>query len=158
MALRLKHGLGDILNPTAGTAVDCGLFAGGFFNKTCWCLSFPSLCSQSDYVAARAVADPTVYNTLKEAPVVGAPAGAVLTTAPASGAQAQGTIDALVAQQNADWQAQNTASMQQTQSNLDQLAAEYPSAGVPWWVWVAGGVGLLAVVAIGGGSPRRYGR
>lgn len=33
-----------------------------------------------------------------------------------------------------------------------------PSAGIPWWVWLAGGVGVFAVVALSGGSPRRYGR
>lgn len=158
---RLRNrGIGDVLNPTAGTALDCGLFAGGVFNKACWCLQWPSLCSQADYVAARALADPSVYAAIQQPPPVGAPTGAVLTTPPASGEQAQAQVDAILAQQVADWQAQNMGTMQQTQSGLDQFAADFKvaTAGISWWIWLAGGLGVFALVAVSGGSPRRYGR
>jgi hypothetical protein len=121
-----SRGLADILNPTAGTSLNCGLFAGGVFNKACWCASFPSLCSSADYVATKALEDPSVYNTLMQPPVVGAPTGAALTLPPASGADAAATENALLSQQILDWQAQDRASLAQTQANLDQLAQSQP--------------------------------
>ena len=121
-----SRGLADVLNPTAGTSLDCGLFAGGVFNKACWCASFPSLCSSADYVATKALEDPSVYNTLMQPPTVGAPTGAALTLPPASGADAAATENALLSQQILDWQAQDRASMAQTQSNLDALAKSQP--------------------------------
>ncbi len=33
-----------------------------------------------------------------------------------------------------------------------------PGFSMPWWIWLAGGLGVFALVAVGGGSPRRYGR
>src|ERR1035437_1781774 len=121
-----SRGLADVLNPTAGTSLNCGLFAGGVFQKACWCASFPSLCSSADYVATKALEDPSVYNTLMQPPVVGAPTGSALTLPPASGAQAAATETALLNQQILDWQAQDRASMAQTQSNLDALAKSQP--------------------------------
>lgn len=158
--IRSQAGMGDILNPTAGTALNCGLFAGGVFKKECWCLEYPSLCSEADYVASRALADPSVYAALQAPPVVGAPTGAALTTPPASGEQAQAQVDAILAQQVSDWQAQNMGTMQQTQSGLDQFAADFQAAtsGISWWLIGALGLGVFALVTVGGGSPRRYGR
>lgn len=161
MAIRLKRGMGDVLNPTAGTALDCGLFAGGVFRKECWCMSWPSLCSQADYVASRALADPSVYAALQAPPVVGAPTGSALTVPPASGAEAQAQVDAIIAQQQAAWDAQNSATMGQTQSGLDQFAADFTAAtsGTNWMLYgVLAIVGVFALVSVGGGSARRYGR
>jgi hypothetical protein len=121
--------------------------AGGVFNKACWCIQFPSMCSQSDYVAARALADPSVYDTLRQPPVVSAPAG---NTPPASGSDAQQTVDNLIAQQNAAWQAQNMQSMQETQANLNQFVNDYNQQtqnSIPMWVWlVLGGAGFILLV------------
>jgi hypothetical protein len=124
----------------------------GVFRKECWCLSYPSLCSQSDYVAAQALAHPEVYNTLTAPPVVSSPEGAAVTTPPASGEDAGATIDQLLSDQMTAWQAQNQASMDQTQSNLDALAAQYRQltvGGTNWWLiglGIAGGLILLWVV------------
>lgn len=156
------QGMGDVLNPTAGTALDCGLFAFGVFKPECWCLSYPSLCSKSDYTAAYTLAHPEVIAPIQAPPTVGAPAGSELTVPPASGQAAQQTVDELLAQQAADWQAQNAATIAQTQANLDQVGAQYDaitaSSGIPWYWWLAGGLGVFALVAMGGGSARRYGR
>jgi hypothetical protein len=93
-----------------------------------------------------------------------APTGDVLTVPPASGADAQATVDALVNQQMADQQAKNAAGV--TSSWWDQIvgapvaaASSLTPGSIPWG-WIIGGVGLLAfgMVAIGGGSSRRYGR
>jgi len=161
MPYGLKRGMGDILNPTAGTALDCGFFAGGVFKKECWCLDHPTWCSQSDYIAARALADPSVYDTLKEPPVVGAPSGTALTVPPVNGDQANATIDVIIAEQNQAWKDQNAASMAQTQANLDQFGQDYQNltSGTNWLLYgVLAAVGLVALVSVGGGSPRRYGR
>jgi hypothetical protein len=92
----------------------------------------------------------------------GAPSGSVLTVPPASEAEAQATVDALLNQQIRDQQALNAQGV--TSSWADQASsavvdtADLKPGGVPWWVWLAGGLGLFAAVAIGGGRPRRYGR
>jgi hypothetical protein len=105
------------------------------------------------------------------APVVappGAPTGAVLTVPPASGAEAQATVDALVNQQMLDQQALNAQGVQSSTSDVilgsggaavtAASAAASSAFSSPWlWIGVAG-VAAFAVVAIGGGSPRRYGR
>ena len=173
MPYRFKRGMGDVLNPSSAGQASCGLFAGGIFKKECWCLEYPSLCSSSDYVAARALADPSVYAALQAPPVVGSPAGS---TPPADGAQAQAEVDAILAQQLAAWKAQNAATLAQTQANLDQVASEQPitcflgnavqgedgtwtcSSGPNWLLYGGLALGVFALVAIGGGSPRRYGR
>ena len=57
----------DILNPAAGTSLNCGLLAGGIFNSACWCAQFPSLClgsnaTPADVAAASAAANnPSIY-------------------------------------------------------------------------------------------------
>ena len=161
MAYRFhKSGLGDsaavvgnILNPTKGTALNCSLFGGGVFQKACWCLSWPSLCSESDYVAAQALANPDVYNTLKPPPPVGSPTGAALNTPPASGEVAQQTVDTILTQQMTDWQTQNQAALDQTQGTLDAYAQQYQQAtsGTKWWLIAAlAGLGLFAFTALGG--------
>lgn len=162
-----SRGMGDVLDSQAGTALDCGFFGGGVFRKSCWCLEFPSLCSKSDYQAAVTLAHPENIAPIQAPPVVGAPSGDLLTTPPESGAAAQQTVDDLLAQQARDWLAQNVQTMQDTQANLDRSAAVYDQAaasssfslgGVSWYWWLAGGLGMFALVSMGGGSPRRYGR
>ena len=121
MAYRVRRrGFGDVLNPTGGTALDCGLLAGGVFNPACWCLSFPSTCTASDLAAANALANPNVYAPVQAPPTVQAPVD--LTTPPSSGTDAAATVQALLVQQQAAWNAQNMATMQQTAANLKAAA------------------------------------
>ena len=86
-------------------------------------------------------------------PVVGStlPDGSPIPPVPASGEEANATIDAIIAEQKARANAQNLSFFQTVQTNLE-------STGIPWWAWLAGGVGVFALVAVSGGSPRRYGR
>lgn len=136
MALRFKRGMGR----TVAEDVVCrSEVFGGFFNPACW-----------SALELSAVAPP------------GAPTGDVLTVPPASGVDAQATVDALVNQQLIDQQTLNAQGVQG--SLVDSLASGVVSAGSAVagafpWLWVGlGGLGLFALVAIGGGSPRRYGR
>lgn len=99
-----------------------------------------------------------------------APTGDVLTVPPASGADAQATVDALLAAQLKAQQAANAAGV--TSSPLDVVEGGVASAtdslvswgdsfisgGIPMWVWLLGGVAVFGLVAFSGGSPRRYGR
>jgi hypothetical protein len=95
-----------------------------------------------------------------------APSGDVLTVPPASGVDAQATVDALLDQQMRDQQALDADGVKS--SWLDSLASDVVDTGdaitnpklggVSAWVWLVGGLGLFAVVAMGGGKPRRYGR
>jgi len=164
MAYRHRpRGLSDVLNPTAGGQIDCGLFAGGVFRKECWCLQFPGLCSEEDYQAAVGLQSPDlIYSPIQTPPVVAAPSGAAATVPPASDLQAAQTIDELLAQQETAWQAQNAGTMAETQANLDAIAAGQPtlvSKTTNWWLWIGvAAVGVFALVALSGGSPRRYGR
>jgi hypothetical protein len=89
-----------------------------------------------------------------------APTGDLLTVPPASGAEAQATVDTLLNQQLIDQQALNAAGVQS--GALDVAASGVVSAGeavaVPWLLIGAIGLGMFALVAVSGGSPRRYGR
>ncbi len=91
---------------------------------------------------------------------VGAPSGSVLTVPPASGVDAQATVDSLVNQQMIDQQALNATGVQSSTSDLilgSGGAAVSAASSIPWG-WLAVGLGAFALVAVGGGSPRRYGR
>jgi hypothetical protein len=147
-----QSGIGDILNPTAGTQLDCGLFAGGVFNKACWCISLgPSICDSmfgaGTYAAAQGIANPsTVYAPVLAPPSVPAPPASVLAIPPASSATASATVDQIIAQQKAAQDAQSRATMEQTGQNLDELNQQAATnSGVPWWAWAALGVGAIAL-------------
>ena len=164
MAYRMRRGMRGVL--TAGTADPCALSQGGLFNKACWCWMFPALCTTAEYQATVGLMYPEeTYAPIQTPPVVGAPTGAALTVPPASGQQAAQTIDELLAQQETAWQAQNAATMAETQRNLDAIAAGKDGDGSPtpsptnWWLWIGvAAVGVFALATLGGGSPRRYGR
>jgi hypothetical protein len=91
-----------------------------------------------------------------------APTGSVLTVPPASGPEAQATVDALVNQQLEAQKAANAAGVQS--SWIDQVSSDAVAAGqavtgsFPWLLIGALGLGVFALVAVGGGSARRYGR
>ena len=116
---------------------------------------------------------PLSYFVTPKAPVVappGVPQGALLTTPPASGEQAQQTVDELVNQQMVDQQALNAGNVQS--SSLDLAAGGLYQAGeavgsaassaasslTSPWLWLGIGLAGFALIAIGGGSSRRYGR
>jgi hypothetical protein len=140
----------------------CSAWAGGYLKKACWCLAFPSLCSKDTYAASVMLHNPENIAPVQSPPVVGSPSGAPLTVPPSSGEVAQQTVDDLLAQQARDWQAQNAATIADTQGNLDRINESYDNAtssmGIPWYWWAVGGLGVFALVAAGSGSPRRYGR
>jgi len=138
MAYRSKRGMGRTV---AEDAVCRASLFGGFFSPTCWGALEPQ--------------------TLAPPP---APTGSILTTPPASGADAQATVDALLNEQMAAQQ--QLAGSQVSSGVLDQAASTVVDTGsalasplgLPWWAWLAGGVGIFAFAALGGGSPWRYGR
>lgn len=139
MAYRINRGLGR--TPAQDAECRDGTF-GGFFTPACWSMLEPS-----------PLAPPQ------------SPVGDVLTVPPASGEQAQATVDALLNQQLADQQALNAS--QVSSSWWDSLtggtygAVASVASGVASFPWVligVIGVGMFALVAMSGGSPRRYGR
>ena len=153
----LRRGFGDVLDPSAGTALDCGLFAGGVFNKACWCLQWPSLCSSDDYKAAYALAHPEVYSPILQPPAPPAvSAGVSDVPAPYSQDEYEAAVAGALAQQSGAWQAQNQATMDATAANLDAVA---PPSSTNWALWGALAlVGVFGFVALAGGTPGRYGR
>ena len=80
------------------------------------------------------------------------PDGSPIPVVPESGEAAQATIDAITGQQIRDTQAQNQDFFEELDTKVN------PPAGLPWWVWGGVGLAVFGVVAMGGGSPRRYGR
>ena len=132
---------------TCGPKTDCSDSWNWALAPACWSQSAAAWALQ-----AGAVAPPP------------APTGDVLTVPPASGAEAQATVDQLVNQQMTDQQAKNAAGV--TSSWWDQIvgapaaaASALTPSSIPWG-WIIGGFGIVAfgMVALGGGSPRRYGR
>ncbi len=85
---------------------------------------------------------------------------------PASGDQAQATVDALLNQQLRDQQALNAGQVQSSYSDLaagglyqaGETVGDVASSAFSWLPWVAGGLGLFALVTLTAGGPRRYGR
>lgn len=139
-------GLADVLNPTAGTQLDCGLFAGGVFKPECWCLSFPALCPTSTYQAAQGIANPTlVYAPVNPlVPPAAIPAGSVaaLPSVDQAVSQTDAVLSGAVSQDQADF----ASSVDQTAANLAATAASQPGfnlSSVPSWIWWAAGGGLL---------------
>lgn len=149
-------GMGDVLNPTAGTSLDCGLFAGGVFKSACWYAAFND--PQSAAQAQAGIDNPAIYTSIPPAPGLPAVSGGYVL-----GNQTTAQYDAEVQQAWDAWKAQSDA---QNLDAMTQAAANIAAAGqpstsafsLPSWAWVAIGVGVLAVVAVGGGSPSRYGR
>lgn len=108
---------------------------------TCW--QWPKTLIYGDNYPSPPV-PPPVGSTL--------PDGSPIPVIPESGAAAQETIQAITDQQIRDTQAGNQTFFEELDTRVN------PPAGVPWWAWLLGGLGVFAVVATGGGSPRRYGR
>jgi hypothetical protein len=133
--------MGDVLNPTAGTKLDCGLFAGGVFKPECWCLSAPWLCSTADYQAAQAMANPDVVYAPIQQPPPNPAVSAGISTVPAPYQCSDGSmataatncpdylaaLAASTAAQKAAQDAQTQATMAQTYQNLQAIAATQPS-------------------------------
>lgn len=143
---RRRLGFGDILNPSAGTSLDCGFFAGGVFRPECWCYDFATACKALNpeaYAATMTLANPDLH--IPVLPVLGKGA-----TAPAD---AQTPIDPSVAV------AQQTRLNQATNLSVVQAFADSSGSGsgsgsgLSSFAWVAlalATVGVVGAVAIGG--------
>lgn len=140
--LRPSAGLGIV----GGPLTQCDVPVAAWFSGECWSRAWDGLFGPK----ISSVAPPQT------------PTGAVLTTPPASGEEAQATVDALLNQQLREQQALNAAGV--TSGVFDTAASGVVSAGnvvseaIPWVLFGAIGLGVFALVAISGGSPRRYGR
>jgi hypothetical protein len=160
MAYRSKRGLGSCTFPNNLSEA-----------KAQWCLTFPALCSTATIQAANALCSPDlVISPIMQPPAVPA-VGAGLSPLPAPYPCSDGSlataaancpaysaaVDSVIAQQQIAWQAQNAATMADTQANLDAIAAANPSTN--WLLYGALAIGVVALVSMGGGgSARRYGR
>lgn len=153
-AVAFRRGVGDVLNPTAGSSLDCGLFAGGVFNPACWCLQFPSLCSKSTYTAAVALANPDlIYGSGPPAPaaVPAVAAGTSTVPVPYTADEFTQAVNDAIDSGVATTKAATSSYFADVQAALDAAAAGQgsPDSSTPTWVWVAlaaaVGFGLLAV-------------
>lgn len=118
--------------------------------------------SQPSSAAAETIlslSDANTYAPVQAPPVATSPTGPGLTVPPASGADAQATIDALIAQQNQAWKDQNAATMAQTSANLKAQAQSMcpgetlvDNGDGTWSCPGSGGMSLttLAMLAAGG--------
>ncbi len=136
----LHTGLGLVANPDVPAAPCATRWAWSI--PTCW--EWPKSLIYGDNYGNPPM-PPVVASTL--------PGGAPIPPVPESGAAAESTIQAITDQQITDTQAGNQTFFEQ----LDTVVNP-PASGFPWWAWLAGGVAAFALVAGGGGSPRRYGR
>jgi hypothetical protein len=176
MPYRFKRGFGA-----------CTIFANNTSEaKAYFCLTFPKLCSTADIQAANALCSPDqVISPILQPPAVAAVGGALSTlpggpypcsdgsmaTAATNCPAYSGAVDAVIAQQQTAWQAQNAATIAETQANLDAINAANPPfclfgtatqaddgtwscgglAGIPTWVWFGlAGVAAFAMVRPGG--------
>lgn len=129
----------------SGAATDCTNWVNYAFAPACWAYSID---------AWRQMAQ---FHEPSPPPTVGAPTGSVLTTPPASGEQAQQTIDDILAQQIRDWQEQNQAEMNaqpEVAMTCDNGSAYKDSNGV--WQCPSGPtswqtIALIAAAIIAGG-------
>lgn len=126
-------GLGDILNPTAGTSLDCGLFAGGVFKPACWCASFPSWCggmTPQDVAKAKAGLDNPALYPNPPAPV--GPASPDNLTTPVTGsdpASIQALIDKMIAEGKVATDSQNQEFYGSVSDSIDAAGQPKPQQG-----------------------------
>jgi hypothetical protein len=84
---------------------------------------------------------PTMRSTL--------PGGEEIPAVPASGEEAQQTVDAIIAQQGRDWQSQTSAFFEDVKRNAE---------GANWWLLGGIAVAVLGLAVGMSDGPRRYGR
>jgi hypothetical protein len=131
-------------------ASQCTSFFSWALNSDCWGHSIPYW-QQAMIPGGSGLAVPA------------APTGSVLTTPPASGADAQATVDALLNEQLAAQQVANAAQVQPVTDIYSLFnsatggmfaggggdSTPSPGFSVPWWAWAVGG-GIFLVAAFGG--------
>ena len=151
-----SRGMGDSASDSGAFSTQCG---GGLdaLNPNCWYQIWPL-----SYFAS-----PPAVSVTATAP---APTGSVLTTPPASGEEAQQTVDALLNQQLKNQQAIDAAQVQSSAADIvggalanagdtiSNAASGVVSAVSSPILWLGLGLGVFALVALSAGSPRRYGR
>jgi hypothetical protein len=134
-------GLGDILDTAAGSsALNCGLFHFGVFKPECWALAFGS-------TTAAQLANPELaYPDPAPPPAVKPPANWASGAAPASGANAQATVDEVIAEQSAGWKAVEDQFF--TDVADENNAASDSSFWGQYKAWIIGGGAAAAVLMI----------
>lgn len=141
-------GLG-IAPPGGPPNADCSNSLNWLFASGCWSMS------PSSWAALAAAGQSSLTATPP------APSGSVLTVPPASGADAQATVDALVNQQMQNQQAvdasQVSTTVGSTVGGVISQTGDVIAAAFPWaTIAMVAVVGILAFSALGAGSPRRY--
>ena len=159
-------GLGDVLNPTAGTALDCGLFAGGVFKPECWAKTLgptklfgKTIVSEADYQAAYALAHPDLaYPPMPlPSPPPAVEAGTSSVPAPYDAESYAAAVDAAIAEGARRTKAAVQSYFTDTAASLQQAAAggdgSPDGGGTNWWPWVI--LGGLVLVGFAAGGRRR---
>jgi hypothetical protein len=144
---------GDVLNPTAGTALDCGLFNLGVFNPACWCLSVgKTVCNAvsgaGTWEAAQTLANPDLF---AQQPPTLAKGGAVPTAAQLANTPPSQLPSDLVAQQTRENQ-QSMFKFFQSMPTPDCDPGIDPTcgqgSGSNWLLWVLGGIAVVAGLGV----------
>lgn len=156
LAVVSRARLGDVLNPIAGASgLNCGLFGGGVFQKACWCIQWPGLCSPADTAAALALANPDVaYPTMPQPAHVPAvsvglsPMPAPLGPSPESPTDYtayNAAVDAAIAAGDVATKQATAGYFSDVQAGLEAMAqTAAPNAWLPWAL--AGGAVLVFVM------------
>lgn len=102
-------------------------------------------------VTPKEIIDPeSVYLPPPMPPPPPAPSGAVLTVPPASGVDAQATVDAIIARQNAEWKAANEAWAKEVQKNIEASKKENTKSLLSMdSLLIIGAVGIGALFLLG---------
>lgn len=162
----LPAGVGDVLNPTAGTSLDCGLFAGGVFKPECWAKTLgptklfgKTIVSQDDYRAAYALAHPELAYPAMPLPVPppAVSAGTSTVPAPYTAAEYAEAVDAAVAEGARRTRAAAQSYFESTAAAEDAIIAgddgSPDGTGSSWWLWAL--LGGLVVVGLAVTGRRR---
>lgn len=160
-------GLGDVLNPTAGTSLDCGLFAGGVFKPECWAKTLgptkllgKTIVSEDDYRAALALAHPDLAYPPMPLPVAPPAVSAGTSTVPApygTPLEFSEAVSAAIEEGARQTRAAAQSYFESTAAGQDAMVAAgnglEPTAGYGWWPWVL--LGGLVVVGLAVTGRRR---
>lgn len=167
MAIRLKHGMGDVGSDAAASTAALLSMSTPSVNA-----DYPSYCNWmpfADYITACQVPTAAVQNAAVKQQIMAAG------DTPEAEAQYQAYLNDTAALAKLEPESAAQYQFAGENPNLAALLGADPFGrlvggitnitsgvtswfGVPAWVWLAGGLVTFAFVASGGGSARRYGR
>lgn len=154
----------DLPKSIFGGYVDCSAYMTWLYTPECWKYS-PSAWDQ-----IKNFANPFSPSDIAHTPAVSLTSEQATMPAPYTQAEYQAAIDQATGTAAAQTKANILAAAQAGATQIPpDCAGAYqeddgtwacpPSTGTNWWLWIGvAAIGAFALVALSGGSPRRYGR